>query len=449
MRPRGYPEAVLPALDVLRLRGAVPMFAAGMLGRTALGLAPLGITFLVVGASGSYAVAGAVGATSTLSAALVGRYTSRLVDRFGQSRMIPRLLALHVTAVLSLLAAVSLGAPPAAWFALAALGGASTVNLGAMTRSRWARITHTPAHLSAAYSLESMADEVAFMLGPPLATVLALTLAPAVPVLLGLGLLAVGSVLLAGQRRTEPAPAPVVAGSQGGRLFANPGMSVLFFLMLLMGIVFGTNNLTTVAFAESIGQPELTGLLLSVFPAASLLSGAVLAAVPRTWSLTTQIRVALTTLTVSLLPLAFISSPIAFAASAFLVGLSVPAIMVGSFALVAAAVPRSRLTEALALSTAGITVGIASAGSLAGFIIDAHGPHWAFPVSALAAALGLIWFLTRSTVLRRVESADLPAESDELPGAAPIDPAGLPIEPAEQPAEASTDGRDQLATASA
>ncbi len=84
---------------MLRIRGAAPMFAAGLLGRMAVGLSPLGITFLVVGATDSYALAGAVGATSTLSIAVVGRYTSRLVDRFGQSRMIPLLLAGHVCAM--------------------------------------------------------------------------------------------------------------------------------------------------------------------------------------------------------------------------------------------------------------------------------------------------------------------------------------------------------------
>jgi hypothetical protein len=386
------------------------MFAAGMLGRTAIGLAPLGITMLVVGQTGSYALAGAVGATSTLSSALVGRYTSRMVDSRGQSRMIPWLLAGHVVAVLGLVASVLLGAPAPLWFVFAGLGGALVVNLGAMTRSRWARIVDSPPELSAAYALESMADEVAFMVGPPLATLLALTLAPVLPVLAGLVLLAAGALLLAGQRGTEPPPVPRPPGARRGRLFAVPGLAVLFVLMLLMGVVFGTNNLTTVAFAEAIGRPELTGLLLAVFPAAALLGGAVLSVLPRRWSLTTQIRVALATLALALLPLPLMTSATPFAGAALLVGLSVPAIMVGAFALVAALVPSERLTEALALSGAGITVGIASASTVAGLIIDAHGPRWAFPVSAVSAALALAWFTSRARVIRAAEGA---AHGDE------------------------------------
>ncbi len=402
-RVLGRRVPVLAAVHVLRRPGAMTMFASGMLGRAAMGLAPLGVTLLVVGQTGSYALAGAVGATATLSSALVGRYTSRLVDRRGQSRLIPWLLAGHVTAVLGLVAGVTLGAPAALWFLCAGLGGALVVNLGVMTRTRWARITDSPAELSAAYSLESMADEVAFMVGPPLATLLALSLAPVVPVLVGLLLLGAGALLLRGQRSTEPAPVPVRRGRPRGRLFAVAGMPVLFVLMLLMGVVFGTNNLTTVAFAESIGRPELTGLLLAVFPAAALLGGAVLSAVPRRWSLTSQIRVALVTLTLALLPLPFVGTPGAFAVAAFLIGLSVPAIIAGAFALVAVVVPRARLTEALALCGAGITIGIASASSLAGALIDAHGPAWAFPVSGVGAVLALLWFTLRARAMRAEE----------------------------------------------
>lgn len=397
---------MLPAARVLRAPGAGQMFAAGALGRMAIGLAPLGVTFLVVGQTGSYALAGAVGATSTMSGALAARYTARLVDLRGQSRMIPRLLAGHLLASVGLLGSVLLGAPKPVWFLLAGLAGALVVNLGAMTRTRWARIVTDAPSLSAAYSLESMADEVAFMIGPPLATLLAFWIAPAVPVLVGMLLMATGSLLLAGQRATEPPSAtPISSERSGVRLFAIPGMSALFVLMLLMGVVFGTNSLTTVAFAASIGRPDLTGLLLAVFPSAALVGGAVLSVVPRRWSLTTQIRLALVTLAVALVPLAVITDPVIFAICAFLIGLSVPAIMVGSFSLVAAVVPRARLTEALSLSGAGITVGIALSSTLAGLIIDAHGPAWAFPISAISALLGLVWFASRASSVRVAEDA--------------------------------------------
>ncbi len=428
---------MLPALAVLRRPGAAPMFAAGMLGRTAIGLAPLGVTFLVVGRTQSYALAGAVGASSTLSSAVVGRYTSRLVDRRGQARMIPRLLGGHLLAMLGLVAAVELGAPVPLWFLLAALGGALVVNLGAMTRARWAGIAHAPQARSAAFALESMSDEVAFMLGPPAATALALAVAPAVPVLVGLALLTAGALLLAVQRGTEPAPAPAPAGARG-RLLRFAGMPVLCFLTMLMGLVFGTNTLTTVAFADMIGRPGLTGVLLAMFPAAALLGGAVLSVVPRRWSLTAQIRLALLALALALLPLPLVTSPVVFAVAALLAGLSVPAVMVGVFSLVPAVVPRDRLTEALALSVAGITVGVACASVLAGAIIDAHGPRWAFPVGALAAVLATAWFAARHHVVRAAEQAEHVAAQAEHAAAsaaasgAPT--AGTDLEPSLSPA---------------
>jgi predicted MFS family arabinose efflux permease len=205
-----------------------------------------------------------------------------------------------------------------------------------------------------------------------------------------------------------------------------------------MGLVFGTNTLTTVAFADMIGRPGLTGVLLAMFPAAALLGGAVLSVVPRRWSLTAQIRLALLALALALLPLPLVTSPVVFAVAALLAGLSVPAVMVGVFSLVPAVVPRDRLTEALALSVAGITVGVACASVLAGAIIDAHGPRWAFPVGALAAVLATAWFAARHHVVRAAEQAEHVAAQAEHAAAsaaasgAPT--AGTDLEPSLSPA---------------
>jgi MFS family permease len=385
----------------------------------AMGLAPLGLTFLVVERTGSYAVAGALGAASTLSGAVVGRYTSRLVDRHGQSTMIPWLLTGHLLFSLALIISVEASTAVALWLVLAGLSGALMVNLGAMTRTRWAGMVEDGPSLSSAYSLEAMADEMAFMLGPPLATMLAIWIAPIVPVLAAMALTTAGALLLAMQRRTQPPPsAKGVDQGAGTRFFAMPGLPVLFVLMLLMGIVFGTNGLTTVAFAASIGRPELAGFLMAVFPAAALLGGAILTVLPRRWSLTTQIRVGLVMQTAALVPLGLVSSPVVFAICAFLIGLSIPAIMVGSFSLVAALVPKGRLTEALSFSGAGITLGMALSSTLAGVIIDAHGPSWAFPVSAISAAIATSWFNVR---LRQMRGAEDDAGRRNAPTAPPHD----------------------------
>src|SRR5664279_5822277 len=70
-----------------------------MLARMQMSMAGLGAVMLLSAERGSFAVAGAVSAIYALSAAVVGPQISRRIDSFGQSRVVPIQLAVHVPAV--------------------------------------------------------------------------------------------------------------------------------------------------------------------------------------------------------------------------------------------------------------------------------------------------------------------------------------------------------------
>ncbi len=60
--------------------------------------------------------------------------------------------------------------------------------------------------LRTAYAWESLVDEVVFIVGPPLATIVALQLFPSAALILATSLLALGTAYLLTQRRSEPVP---------------------------------------------------------------------------------------------------------------------------------------------------------------------------------------------------------------------------------------------------
>src|SRR6185437_7765447 len=64
------------------------------------------------------------------------------------------------------------------------------------------------ATLHAAFALESVNDELIFVIGPALVTLLATQVAPASGIGTAAGLAIIGTTLFALQRRTEPAPKP-------------------------------------------------------------------------------------------------------------------------------------------------------------------------------------------------------------------------------------------------
>lgn len=402
--------------DLLRKPGAKPMMAAGMIGRLPMGVVGLGITLLVVGNTGSYALAGSISATQTIMMALVAPYGSRMSDRIGQSRALPRLLVANVGSLLALTLAVQFGWPIPLWYLFAGLAGASVPMLGSMTRARWVALTRSGPERSSAFAVESVADEAAFVVGPVLASALALAFFPAAAVLVGLTTALIGGLWLASQRATEPAPA-LRSASRGGHVMTYRGMGTLLVMMLALGGVFGTLHVSTVAYAQE-RDPALTGLLLGAFSFGSLVSGVMLGSRARTWTLTSQVRTGVATLAVFLLPLPFIANPALFAPMAFLAGLSVSVVMIGSFGLVERLVPEGRLTESLSTTAAGISLGLAGSSTAAGLIIDSYGAQPALGLAGgFATIAGTIFWSRARLMLLREATADTAGDERETAGA--------------------------------
>jgi MFS family permease len=256
-----------------------------------------------------------------------------------------------------------------------------------------------------------------------IASFLALTFFPAAPILLGLLALTVGGLGLALQRKTAPLPGRGTAPA--GRTEARTvhvarftGVGSLFAMLLALGAMFGLVNLSVVAFASS-ADPALTGLLLAALSFGSLVSGIVLGVVARTWRLTTQVRVAVLTLTLALAPLALITAPWLFAAVAFLAGLSVSTVMIGTFGLVERMVPRTRITEGMAFIGSALSLGMAAGTSVAGVLIDTHGTSVSLAAAALCAGGAAAVFWAR---LPRISAAEAGADSrDHSSGQTPHD----------------------------
>ena len=82
-------------------------------------------------------------------------------------------------------------------------------SIGSMVRTRWSSLVDgDPRRLHTAFALESVNDELIFVIGPALVTVLATQLTPASGIATASLLCVVGTLLFAAQRKTEPAPRP-------------------------------------------------------------------------------------------------------------------------------------------------------------------------------------------------------------------------------------------------
>ena len=405
-----------PYAEIFRIPGAWRFSAAGVIGRMPMSMFGLGTVLLISAATGKYGVAGTVSAVGSLGYALTSPRIARLMDSRGQRRILLPLLAVFALATAMLIAAVELGLPTWAFFVPGAIAGATMPSLGTLVRARWSVLLAGSPRLHAAFSFESVADELCFVIGPAAVTLLATEFFPAAGVIVAALLCVLGTLWFAAQRGTEPIIVPPdrpAAGQPGrtgrpGRLrgAAAPGLVVLVPVYLLLGAMFVSIDLSTVAFAQHFGHKPLAGFILGTYALGSATGGLWYGS--RQWRAAGENRFALT-LTLTVLGVAtFWAQPnlVTLTCGIYLCGLTIAPTLIAGFSLLEAQARPGRRTEAMSWLSSGIGVGIAVGASVVGFVIDAHGPRLGYAFAALCGAASAVTCLAG---LRRLRPVRLPA----------------------------------------
>lgn len=396
-----------PYGKVLRTKGAPAFTSAGLLARLPISMISLGIVLLETSKGVSYGVAGTIAASFAVAAAIGGPIVSGFVDRHGQHRVLPMAVAAYTVFMVGLLVALDMGLPLAVVIPLAAGAGMMMPNLGSLVRARWAYVLPGSDGIHVAYAWESILDEVVFVVGPPLATVLALQVHPAAALVACVVLVIAGTTWLVPQRRTEPPPHPVTK-RVGRPAVLHPGMPFLFLTFICVGGIFGSFEVVTVAFAQEQGAASATGVLLAVYAFGSLLAGFTYGALPSPRYHGRRMTYLLTLMAVVTLGFPVAGSVIVLGPVAFLAGLSVSPVLISGTALVERIVPSAQLTEGITWTSTGMALGLAIATPGSGVVIDAHGAHAAYLVTAscalAACAIGWLgWPTVHKAELRALQ----------------------------------------------
>ncbi|MEV8093661.1 MFS transporter [Kitasatospora sp. NPDC085879] len=401
---------------ILALPGALAFTLTGLLARLAMSMAGVSAVVLIAERRGSYALAGAVSAAGLATLAVGLPLLGRLVDRHGQARVaVPAVLAAGLP-MAGLLLCVRFGAPD--WTLFLCWACSSTVpNVGGMVRARWAHLLRTDeAGRHLANSFEQALDELCFMFGPVLAVLLCRALVPEAGLVASAVFGATGVLLLAAQRGTEPPAAPVLpeAATAGRAAGGRGGLWVLLPMFLATGVVFGSMDVTTIAYTDATGHGSLAGLLLGLVAAGSCVSGLVFGLLrPRRGPVARLLGGVAAMAALMLLPAAAGLSgagPAVLAAALFLAGSGTAPTMVSGMTLVQRLLPAGRLNEAMAASVSAILVGV-SAGSALGGVVAQHAPAGTgYLVPAAAAATALLVAASGARLLR--EPGDAAPDGD-------------------------------------
>jgi MFS family permease len=379
-----------PYLELFAVPGTRAFALAGLLARMPLPMTGIGLITMLSQLRGSYALAGAVSATFVLTYALLSPQSSRLVDRHGQGRVLPAATAISVVGLLLLIGGSWWHGPDWTLFIGALLAGFMP-SISAMVRARWTALYRGQPRLQTAHSLETVLDEVTFIAGPPLSVGLCVAVFPQAGPLAAAMLLILSVFALVAQRGTEPpVEAQDAATNNSGSVIRLANVRLLALLMVAMGVIVGTVDIVSVAFAEHVGQPTAASLVLSAYAVGSCLSGLLFGALKLQTPLHRLLLLGGLATAATTLPLLLVGSVAALAAAVLVAGLFFAPTMIVAMSLVERLVPEHRLTEGMTWLLAGLNVGVALGAAASGQVVDDGGAQAGFTVALCAGAVVLL-----------------------------------------------------------
>ena len=374
---------------ILSVPGALRFSGSALVARLPMAMVTIGIVLLVTGAGRSYGLAGAMSAIYLIAAAALAIPQARLVDRLGQAPVLTTAAAAFAVGLTVFVVVVQTGGPD--WIAVVSVtvAGGAFPQIGSCVRTRWSHVLDARAEIDTAYALESAVDEVVFMNGPIIVSVLATAWNPVAGLATAIVAGTAGTLFFATQHSTSPPPTPRVRGT---RLAALP-VAVLAPVLVVgvaLGTLFGAAEVATVAFASSRDHPGYAGLLLAAWATGSLIAGVITGLVHWRIGPARRLRWGAVGMAVAMLPLSLIDSMWLMGAWLFVAGFAIAPTIVASLSIVEQSVPRARLTEGMAIVETALVAGVAPGAALAGRIIDTHGASRAYLVALLAGLVAAV-----------------------------------------------------------
>ena len=362
---------------------------AGFIARLPVSMVGIGILMYVEAERGSYTIAGAVSGSISIASALGGPLSSRLVDKLGQHRVLPIQILLIVLCSMALVVLIPSDVPAPYLFIFSIGSGLAYPSIGALVRSRWTALLVSGPVLLTAFSIESIIDELIFIVGPTIAATTSVKLHPAAPQIIAMCLLAGGGLWLASMRNTEP-PINKHEGKRGKPVILQNGLIYMWGVHIAIGMFFGAVETSIIAFTKLAGEPIYGGIVMAIWAFGSLLGGFVYGGLHFKSALHDQLIVVTLLLVPATAAMIFVDSILMLALLSIAAGIGISPLLIASAAITQRRSPLGRTTEAIASMYAGISLGFAFAAAMAGWLIDNRGTSYSFALGAFATLFTLV-----------------------------------------------------------
>jgi len=359
---------------------------AGFIARLPISMVGIGVLMYVEAERGSYAIAGAVSGSIAIAAAIGGPLSSRLIDKLGQHRVLPIQILIIAISSIALIVLIPSSVPAPYLFIFSIGSGIAYPSIGALVRSRWTALLVSGPILLTAFSIESIIDELIFIVGPTIAATTSVKIHPAAPQIIAIFLLVGGGLWLASMRNSEP-PINTKQGTPGKPVIFENGLIYLWGVHIASGMFFGAVETSIIAYTKIAGKPIYGGIVIALWSFGSLIGGVVYGGMHFKSPLHKQLIVVSFLLVPATAAMVFVDSIFMLALLTIAAGIGVSPLLIASAAITQRRSPIGRTTEAIASMYAGIGLGAAFALAMAGWLIDNRGTNYSFALGALAALI--------------------------------------------------------------
>jgi MFS family permease len=263
---------------LFRAPGFLRVITSQLYARFPFGMMTLAFVMHIQHVHHSYAVAGLALGADTIGAAISGPVLGRLLSKYGTSRV------LITTASIGAAAMVGIGilnAPPVAMIGLALVVGLTSPPIQTAARTIYPTLVKKK-YLPAVYSLDATSQELIWVIGPVLATVLAAQINTTFVVVLMAVVQVTGALWFCSNREVNQMVIPSSNRKMGGVLTNKIVLTTAILGLLLIGGFSGV-EVGTVA----IVPKSLAGVVIGALSLGSIVGGVFLGnRVKSRWSLT-------------------------------------------------------------------------------------------------------------------------------------------------------------------
>jgi MFS family permease len=384
---------------LLQAPGNLDFVIPGLIGRLPLAMRSLGCVLLIQGYTGSFGVAGAIGAVHTIVSALAGPRLGQLADRRSHRQVLLVTMLVQALTTFALIALAANDGSVVLEVIVAFLLGASAMPFPSMSRAIWsARVERGPV-LERAFTIESIFDQVAFILGPFAVILLAVKVTPGGGLIGALLMTIIAS--LGFMRLDDIRAEPITETSDKRQAIQIRGLQILILAFIGMGILYGANEVGIVAFAEEQGHPGAASVLVSFFAGGALFGA--LAYGAHTWrsSAVKRTVIAIGWVWLAMLPIVLAPNLWWCGVAILICGFAISPGEISAFTIVEQIIPDTARTEGFSWIIAGISLGAALGAMFGGMAIDASGARAGLLVSFGGGTLAFLSLLLGAKILSR------------------------------------------------